>query len=191
MLKNELDQSTTSREDKRRLDSLLIKTSLLAEIESLKSEGYSVYFSPEIERTDVAYSNADSVVSMFHRLKIGGERYELVHRESLTLRELGAAKLVARLRQTPFRAIATPFLAASRRVNEAREVTRQDILYSPDKMPWHNQSGQACKRASEAGAEHDYFTHFLKLPPKILFWTGCLPGPKFLLRLNYGLTTYA
>ncbi len=143
MLENELDQSTTSREDERRLDSLLIKTSLLAEIESLKAEGYSVHFSPEIERTDAAYSNADSVVSMFGRLKIGGERYELGHRESLTLRELGAAKLVARLRQTPFRAIATPFLAASRRVNQAKEVTRRDILYSPDKMPWHNQSGQA------------------------------------------------
>jgi len=143
IMKNELMTLEEIKVRDKHLDGLLINESLRAEIESLKLQGYEVNFSPESERTDIAYDNIEAIVSMFERLKVGGERYEDGHRELVTRRQLGAASLVARLHMTPLQVVAAPFRAASRQVHHAREVTRQEILYSADKMPWHRQSGQA------------------------------------------------
>lgn len=125
------------------LDNLLIKASLLREIDNLRQQGYEVNFSPESERTDVAYDNIEAVVAMFERLEVGGQQYEHGHRKLLNRRQLGAASIVARLHMTPLQAVTAPFRVASRQVHDAKEVTRQNILYSSDKMPWHKQSGQA------------------------------------------------
>ena len=142
-MKNTLATPKKPKIDHTHIDNLLINKSLAIEIDSLRNQGYAVNFDPKSERTDTAYNNLEAVVSMFERLRVGGQRYEQGHRKLLTKRQLGAAKVVARVHMTPFQALAAPFRKASLQVHDAREVTRREILYSSDKMPWHNQSGQA------------------------------------------------
>ena len=132
----------TKKTDKH-LDNLLISQELQSEIYLLRSQGYDVRFSPESERTDAAYDNPDAIKSMFKRLDIGGKKYDNDHRLLVNRRQLDAAKLVLRVHMTPLNSIAVPFRAASFQVKQARETTRKDILYSLDKMPWHQQAGQA------------------------------------------------
>ncbi|MEP7204913.1 MAG: hypothetical protein ABI716_01830 [Candidatus Saccharibacteria bacterium] len=138
-----LTKNTETQINNEHLDALLISEDLKTEINDLRQLGYEIGFSPETERTDRAYDNPAAIKSMHERLRIGGEQYELDHRQSLTRRQLAGAALVSRVHMTPFQVVGTPFRTASRQVRNAREVTRKEILYSPDKMPWHEQAGRA------------------------------------------------
>lgn len=125
------------------IDHLLIKKSLKAEIENLNKQGYVVNFRPETERTDVAYKKLDSIKGMFDRLSNGGKKYESHYHKLVKPHHIVSAKIISKVQMTPLRKLGMPFRGAASKVYEARTAARQKTLYSPDKMPWHNQSGQA------------------------------------------------
>jgi hypothetical protein len=93
---------------------------LLEEIGSLRLQGFIVNFDPEAKATDPAYDNPKAIHDMYHRLDKGGVEYDKHHRSRLSRIQMLASSVVAGV-----------------------QLARKEILYSPDKMPWHKQAGQA------------------------------------------------
>ncbi len=124
-------------------DKLVDHGALLREIDSLRSAGYKVNFEPDKEATDLAYNDPSAIHQMYHQLDEAGRKYEDHHRSKLSPSQLLAAKAVAKLHMTPLQPLAAPFKRAADKVRDAKELARQELLYSPDKMPWHKQAGQA------------------------------------------------
>ena len=124
-----------------RVDEVLITGELREEIRAARARGYEVAFDPA-QRTDPAYEQPEAILSMFHRLREGCVRFERESRARASAPHRAAAEAAAHLDRT---GLVPPRLlrAATRGTRTVQEQVRREVLYSPDKIAWREQAGQA------------------------------------------------